>query len=73
MIQTFIPGYRYTFIYTNHRGETKTRRVEFVGLDFGSNDWYPEEQWFMRTQDLDKFQTRSFALNKIDIGSIERI
>lgn len=59
-----------SFPYTNHRGVNETRRVVFLGLDYGSNVFYPEPQWLMRTFDLDRKDYRSFALAKIDPGSI---
>lgn len=60
------PGNVVKFEYTNHRGVTEERHVEVIGLDFGSNEWYPEDQWFMRGRCLDRDAIRSFALAKID-------
>lgn len=62
----FLPNQRLSFPYNNYRGETSQRIVEFRGLDFGSNEWYPEEQWFMRCFDEEKNAFRSFALHRID-------
>lgn len=60
------PGALLTFPYTNHKGEYGIRTATFAGIEYGSNEWYPDPQWFIRTWDLDKNAARSFALNLID-------
>lgn len=70
MIHVFIAGNLLTFSYKNHRDETSTRNVQFIGLDYGSNEWYPEDQWFLRGWDYDKKAFRSFALSRIDPRNI---
>lgn len=55
-----------TFPYTNYKGEFAIRTVIFSGIEYGSNEWYPEPQWFIRTWDLDKNAPRSFALDRIN-------
>jgi predicted DNA-binding transcriptional regulator YafY len=57
-------GQRLTFDYTNHRGETGTRRVECCGsLPFwGATDWHPEPQWLLDIFDLDRKAWRAFAM-----------
>ena len=50
------------FIYTNWRGETAPRRVGAMSVWFGSTEWHPEPQWLMHGIDLDKMETRDFAL-----------
>lgn len=67
----FLAGSRLRFPYVNYRGELSTRTVKLVGVDYGMNDWYPEDQWFLRCFDEDKQAHRSFALAKIDPRSIE--
>lgn len=54
--------------YRNHRGEVAWRRI---GLEpnaahfhvwFGSTEWHPQHQWFLRAFDLDKDALRDFAM-----------
>ena len=66
----FLPDQRLSFPYVNYRFETSQRVVQFKGLDFGSNEWYPEEQWFMRCFDEEKNAYRSFALKRINPRAI---
>ena len=53
---------RIKFVYTNWRGSIATRGVEPTGLWFGSTEWHPEQQWFLRAVDLEKDAMRDFAL-----------
>lgn len=62
----FIAGNTLEFDYENYKGNTSHRRVQLIGLDYGSNEWYPEDQWFARCYDFDKKDFRSFALAKIN-------
>lgn len=50
------------FFYTNWRGEIASRRVGVMSMWFGSTEWHPEPQWLMHGIDLDKMETRDFAL-----------
>jgi hypothetical protein len=60
------PQTHINFIYTNHRGVREKREAIFLGVDYGSNSWYPEEQWFLRCKALDRDGAeRSFAINNI--------
>jgi predicted DNA-binding transcriptional regulator YafY len=52
--------------YTNHRGETFDRRVVPVAIRWGSDLWHPTPQWLMDAFDLDKRESRTFALR--DVG-----
>ncbi|TIN05581.1 MAG: hypothetical protein E5Y14_32810 [Mesorhizobium sp.] len=49
------------FAYTNHRGESGRRRVVPIRVWFGSTNWHPTQQWFLRALDLDKDEERDFA------------
>lgn len=51
-----------TFRYRNWRGETSTRTVVPQEVWFGSSEWHPAEQWFMRAFDVEKGEVRDFAL-----------
>lgn len=57
-------GQRLTFDYTNHRGETATRRVECNGSPafWGATDWHPEPQWLLAMFCLDRKEWRAFAM-----------
>jgi predicted DNA-binding transcriptional regulator YafY len=54
------------FRYTNWRGEVSSRKVLPQGLWFGSTEWHPTEQWFLRGQDVEKGEVRDFALQDIE-------
>lgn len=54
--------YDFCCLYTNWRGETRTRHIKPVHIFFGSTDWHPEEQWLMEALDLEIQQTRIFAM-----------
>jgi predicted DNA-binding transcriptional regulator YafY len=51
-----------TFEYTNHRGQTRQRKVIPVSIRFGSAEWHPDPQWLLEAFDLDKQSMRTFAL-----------
>lgn len=52
-------------LYTNHRGETATRRVIPQQIRFGTSEWYVGEQWFLDAYDLERQANRSFAMRAI--------
>lgn len=54
-----------SIVYTNHRGETATRRVNPHRLWFGSSPWHSGEQWFLDAYDFDRLETRTFAMKDI--------
>lgn len=54
------------FIYKNWKGETKERMVEPIKVWYGSTEWHPEEQWFLKAKDLEKEEERDFALRDIE-------
>lgn len=60
------PGALLSFPYLNHENKETIRVVEYRGLQYGCNEWYPEPQWFMLTHDEDRDAPRSFALSRID-------
>jgi len=71
-IDAYRIGNRIAFEYINHRGEVNLRRIMVLGLDYGSNEWYPNDQWFIRGFDLDTEADRSFALDRIVGADIRR-
>lgn len=69
-MKAFKLGSYLEFQYTNHRGETKLRRVLVMGVDFGENEWYPQPQWLLRCWDIERNDWRSFALSNIDTETL---
>jgi hypothetical protein len=53
------------FEYTNHRGRTATRSVLPLSIFFGTTEWHPDLQWFLRALDIDKHEHRCFPLTAI--------
>ena len=53
------------FRYKNWKGEIGLRRVYPLKIWWGKTDWHPMEQWFLEAFDIDKQDTRSFALKDI--------
>lgn len=49
--------------YTNWRGETAKRTIQPIAVWFGSTEWHPEPQWFLRAADHGKVAARDFALS----------
>lgn len=60
----------YRFTYKNHRGEVSERHVRFEGVDYGSNDFHTEPQFFLHCFCYDKNAPRSFAVSDIDVRSV---
>lgn len=50
------------FRYVNHRDEVSNRRCLPVRVWFGSTCYHPEPQWFLEGFDLDRQETRDYAL-----------
>jgi len=59
------PPPAYVFTYRNHRGVSGVRRVQPIGVRFGTTEWHPEPQWLLRAFDLDKDAEREFAMSEI--------
>lgn len=51
------------FDYVNYRGEFSTRETKLHKLYFGQTQYHPEEQWLIEAKDIEKGETRTFALN----------
>lgn len=51
--------------YTNYRGEQSRRIISAKRLWRGSNQWHPEEQYFLTAYDHDKNEDREFAVKDI--------
>ena len=57
-----------TFTYTNYRGETSERTIAPQELWYGSTEWHPEPQWFVRAIDCQKGEMRDFALEDFGVS-----
>ncbi len=51
--------------YTNWRGERSKRRIVPMSVEWANNEWHPETQWLLEAIDVDKRESRSFALANI--------
>lgn len=51
-----------SFQYVNHRGEVAYRLVRPIRIWFGSTVWHPEPQWFLEGFDLERMETRDYAM-----------
>lgn len=58
-------GHVVMFQYKNHRGEIEVRNVVFSEMRYGSNQYYPEDQFFLHGHCLDRDSQRSFAVKFI--------
>lgn len=54
------------FEYTNYRGARGTRTLLVLGVQYGSNEYYPEPHFFLYGMDRDKGAMRSFAIDLIE-------
>jgi hypothetical protein len=52
-----------TVSYINHKENLSLRRIRPIRIWFGSTAWHPEPQWFLEVFDLDKMETRDFAMS----------
>jgi predicted DNA-binding transcriptional regulator YafY len=52
-------------VYTNHRGETAERSVLPIKMWFGNTAWHGADQWLLEAHDVEKGETRSFAVRDI--------
>ena len=58
-------GKLFTIRYTNYRGETARRTIEFRYMWFGSTEWHPKPHFLIHALDIDKQQERDFAVKDI--------
>jgi predicted DNA-binding transcriptional regulator YafY len=54
-----------SFTYKNWRGESSRRTALPLRIWYGSSEWHPENQWFLRAHDMEKGEERDFALADI--------
>lgn len=65
-----IPGQGIEVRFLNYRDEWETRHLLFQGVDYGSNSYYPDAQWFLRAWDVERGEPRSFPLVRLDPQSL---
>lgn len=53
------------FRYINYKGEEADRTILPDNIYFGSTEYHPEPQWLLQGLDLDKNETRIFAIINI--------
>ena len=51
--------------YTNWRGERSKRRIVPMSIAWENNEWHQETQWLLEALDVDKRESRTFALANI--------
>ena len=66
------PGQDFEFLYKNHRNEVANRRVRFLSLMWGTNDWHPNICLMLEGLDLDKGAIRTFDVGRIAMGTFQR-
>jgi hypothetical protein len=59
--------------YTNHRGERVWRHILPSYIWYGISKYHEGKQWFIISMDLDKMDTRCFALSSIHKFSSEEV
>lgn len=52
-------------LYRNWEGKVRGRLVRPKRMFFGSNEWHKEPQWLLEALDLEKNETRFFAMSGI--------
>ena len=52
-------------IYKNWRGEVANRKIIPISITFDSTEWHSEKQWLLECYDLDRKNTRLYALKDI--------
>lgn len=57
----------YKVLYTNYKGATKWRYVKPLQYFYGSTEYHPEKQWFLKVFDIEKEAERTYALNDIQV------
>jgi predicted DNA-binding transcriptional regulator YafY len=51
--------------YTNHRGFRAERKILPSGISFDSSEWHEGPQWLLDAYDLEKMESRTFAMRDI--------
>jgi predicted DNA-binding transcriptional regulator YafY len=54
-----------SIFYRNWRGEVAWRKIVPASIYFGSTEWHPQPQWFLKALDVEKQAERDFAIKDI--------
>ncbi len=57
-------------LYTNYRGETRIRKIQPMGVRFGSNEWHKEDQYLLTALDAESNKVREFALKDCNFRAL---
>ena len=55
-------GSRIRFSYVNYRMEKSEREAIVLAIFYGTTEYHPDKQWFIRAHDLEKEAMREFAM-----------
>jgi hypothetical protein len=62
-LKLLTPGAQMRVVYTNWRGETRERHIEFSGVvHWAKSEWHPEPQWMIWGDDLETGEHRCWAI-----------
>lgn len=70
-----VMGASVTIDYINHRSQRRPRLILPMAIRYGSTEFHPESQWLLEAIDLEKKESRTFALQYIygwDAGRYRR-
>jgi hypothetical protein len=56
--------------YTNHRGETRVRRIIPISMRWGCTEHHTEDQWLLECWDVGKHARRTYALKDCDFRNV---
>jgi predicted DNA-binding transcriptional regulator YafY len=56
-----------TITYTNHKNETRDRKISPTRIWFGQTKFHPVDQWFLEAWCHEKEATRDFAIKDIAV------
>lgn len=59
------PGDMIVFKYRNYKGEVDYRKAVVKGIFFGTTDYHPDFQGFLKAFDTIKMEERDFAIRDI--------
>lgn len=65
MLVQLHPGAHLTCDYRNWHGDDRRRHIMVRNIYWGTTDFYREPQWLVACVDLEKQESRIFALNRI--------
>lgn len=70
-METFAPNSIIEFDYINYKGAKELRKVKFICVQFGSNEYHSKPQLFLYCFCLERMAYRSFATKDINVNTIK--